>query len=480
MKPIVTFVTLGLATIGLVSGNASLIGVANAILGFGVAIVDGLGARRGKLTTLSFFALAAGFASLGNWIVVSDVALGNTRYLGYSVPEFYLQASFLNYAGTAVILFGGWCAECLCRRTPNGILPLIDHRPAYGRFTPWIVLALAAAVFVADFFHMIPELGKLTGIMDLMPAMAVFLMARWGYEKNKRLVVLSAFVFACFISFDALLFEYLRGKVLFPWMSFVFGAYAGRPRSRTFLSVPFLAIYVITMLFFTYFSAMGLVRPEKIYGQQRIRRLVEVGQEIKAPDTEEGQNPLVRGATITKQSRIFDLVEQNGFYLGESMSYYRYVFIPRVVWPAKPIIQKGGWFAHELGLARTIGGGRHSSCINMTIPGELYLNFGWLGLTLGCAGMGFLVMLMWRATNFWQSVDNIPGIFLGFSLIKRSFGLLGPDMQSLVGYISTYLFFLAIALTTHRLWPQASAPGRSRPELPPYRHNPRRIGLHHD
>jgi len=57
------------------------------------------------------------------------------------------------------------------------------------------------------------------------------------------------------------------------------------------------------------------------------------------------------------------------------------LIIPRAIWPSKPT-PANSW------LAQTFYGPEITASISTTWPGELYLNFGWLGLMLGMYWMG--------------------------------------------------------------------------------------------
>jgi hypothetical protein len=52
-------------------------------------------------------------------------------------------------------------------------------------------------------------------------------------------------------------------------------------------------------------------------------------------------------------------------------------------------------------------------------------------------------------------------MFLSFQLIYRSISYLGPDMQSIVGYISTYIIFWGGSIVLRSIFKQAAGPGFS-------------------
>jgi hypothetical protein len=281
---------------------------------------------------------------------------------------------------------------------------------------------------------------------------------------NNKKVLQCALILAGMVSFHALLYSYLRGFILLPWLSFAMGGVTGSQQIKIFRSYPFMFVYAATVLFFSYYAILGVMRTHDVYGSKRLS-LVSLLKEQSMQGTIDvsDQNIMVRRSTINKQSQIFNLVARNGFYNGKTMSYFVYVFIPRIIWPEKPIIARGQWFARQLGMGQSIGRGRYafSNAINMTIPGELYLNFGWAGVMIGCTAVGFLLMTIWYSTLFWGSISNITGMFLSFQLIYRSISYLGPDMQSIVGYISTYIIFWGGSIVLRSIFKQAAGPGFS-------------------
>jgi hypothetical protein len=88
----------------------------------------------------------------------------------------------------------------------------------------------------------------------------------------------------------------------------------------------------------------------------------------------------------------------------------------------------------------------------MTIPGELYLNFGWLGLAVGCFAVGAYFMLVWRATRFWARDDNHLGQALGFYLLFIAMSL-GADLQMLVTLTAMYALFALASFWMRRSEP---------------------------
>ncbi len=87
-------------------------------------------------------------------------------------------------------------------------------------------------------------------------------------------------------------------------------------------------------------------------------------------------------------------VAGSGLLLGETMKYASYAFIPRLLWPDKPTVTRGGWFSTYLGASDTEA--EATTAIGMTAVGELYWNFGTLGVLIGMLAIGCFQGILWR------------------------------------------------------------------------------------
>ena len=76
------------------------------------------------------------------------------------------------------------------------------------------------------------------------------------------------------------------------------------------------------------------------------------------------------------------------------MSNAAYAFIPRILWPDKPAVQRGAWFTTYLGASPREAEATTST--GMSAAGELYWNFGNLGVAIGMFGLGSLWAFLWR------------------------------------------------------------------------------------
>ena len=85
-----------------------------------------------------------------------------------------------------------------------------------------------------------------------------------------------------------------------------------------------------------------------------------------------------------------------------------YPFVPRIIWPSKPVLNKGQRLAISLG-----AGSRTATAL--TYPGDLYLRFGVVGVMVGMFAFG--VVAQWlvntvRCSNQSAAVARYVGMFV--------------------------------------------------------------------
>jgi hypothetical protein len=84
------------------------------------------------------------------------------------------------------------------------------------------------------------------------------------------------------------------------------------------------------------------------------------------------------------------IIERTGvtapFQYGHTLLLFFEAFVPRAIWPSKPDTSIGQLFNRELHITET-----RENYVSTTILGELYWNFGWLGIIVGCPLLGFFL-----------------------------------------------------------------------------------------
>jgi hypothetical protein len=103
-----------------------------------------------------------------------------------------------------------------------------------------------------------------------------------------------------------------------------------------------------------------------------------------------------------------------------------YPFVPRFLWPSKPILEEGGWFTVALrGGSENVDSAGSSTAI--TYPGDLYLQFGLLGIPVGMFVLG--VVAQWFTNRVSGRVES-RDLFLYAALFLFGFPL-EPDVFSM-------------------------------------------------
>jgi len=254
-----------------------------------------------------------------------------------------------------------------------------------------------------------------------------------NYQRKYRWI---AFGSAMFLSIWALLFSYLRMEMLIPLIAYVSGdLFANRSIFKIHLYSKALLIGAL-IIFPPLFTYLGANR-DNISNAQKIDFVLNRSKNEKA---REGQTIMTRLSIIPQLSQIIMLTERKGFYHGKTLGYLAYVFIPRFIWTEKPTIKQGQWFAKEIGAAYEYRNGRINNSVNMTVPGEFYLNFGFIGVVCGCFLFGIFVGWLWNQTEY----GTLYGWAFRFYLIFLGLFSLGADLQILPTLIAFLLVYKVI------------------------------------
>jgi hypothetical protein len=319
---------------------------------------------------------------------------------------------------------------------------------------------LAGAVIVLRLVARLPALGTLTAIVTIIPQLTVFVFARAATERNVPWALPIAIVLATADAIYAAFFQFLRADVVAAVGALALGALFGARSIRVLKRKEFIPVYIGAALFVTYFGAFAAARTQA-GGMSRLVATYNIEAEVARAEVtgiRARQTVLSRLTTFNQLSQIGRLAEDDGLLGGATLEYLGFAFVPRFLWPEKPVIAKGAWFALRIGQANVSSDGQITNSVNMTVPGELYLNFGWLGVVVGCALFGALVAILWDRAHFWEGARNVTGSAFGFYLLWVWVALsLGPDVQVVVTMIAMYLLLLAasVALT----WGVAPGPG---------------------
>ena len=124
-------------------------------------------------------------------------------------------------------------------------------------------------------------------------------------------------------------------------------------------------------------------------------------------------------------------------FFGQDYLSFLYWFIPRAIWPSKPIIQRGEWVTTE------VFGFNVGSSTGQTVAGDFYMNFGVSGVIIGFFVLGFFQRVFSTALKKINSIRYIPLIpFVIFALAQVQSDV-GPHFA---GTIRNMIFYAIVLI----------------------------------
>ncbi|MBC7554723.1 MAG: hypothetical protein H7257_12165 [Taibaiella sp.] len=389
------------------------------------------------VTPLNVFYFSAIIISIGN-IIGQTNGLGDNNINSYMIPAHIPDATLIWCIG-ACSIFMGYMFFSEKNYFPSVRLD-ISAKSARTLFTYLLVLA----IFSQSLNTFLSFLGSLTKLLYLLGAVGVMFYARlWGATSDRKYATYCLLLFVI-NTFSALTNSYLRAEILMPSVILFAGYFVGKGHIRALFSYRVLPFVLIFGAFIMAFSTLGKYRSNfgAVFAQELFTESKDESEDLYDTEEDKEGSFLERSAVIAQLSNVVKLTVDNGFYDGVVSAPVVAALIPRFLWPEKPLVQVGQWFAVEIGTAFYTDGHANNS-INMTIPGQCYLDFGWLGVVIGCFLFGGFVSVMWNSIEFYSSPYNIIGILFGGYILLVSYGI-GADLQLVVTYISTYLMLFAI------------------------------------
>lgn len=146
--------------------------------------------------------------------------------------------------------------------------------------------------------------------------------------------------------------------------------------------------------------------------------------------------------------QAFAIREYDAGRAGDTLESVWTVFIPRILWPDKPVgISPGEDFYERVT-------GRRGTFLGLSIYGDAFWQFGWGGVVVVCVCVGFIFAFMSKWSIAWVQLKNF--IFLPAILIGVSMGLNGPTkfiVNGIVGPLPIYLSYILAAIILIRIAP---------------------------
>jgi hypothetical protein len=438
------FVSGGLASLaGITMPSAAWTAVGTCAIAAALIIGDVMQRSWRRVTLMTVYAFGTFLVSVANLLALAAADGPNRNvYFLYAIDEHLPLAMHLTLAGLVIPIVAfrmvseGGTARELLRLFP-AVRGDVDDRSLLR----WGV-TIAFIAILMRIYGPIGELGAVSALVWLLPQLTSFSLARRGTMTGNNKLIVAGFGVALADALRALLFDFLRGDIIAPILAFSIGALLGARNLRVLRRWYFVPIHAAAVLFIIYFGAFGAQRQSMSAGVSRLEQLAELGDQdlALANSPAARQTVLSRLTTINQVTQIGRLVDEGGHLGGSTLEYLGFAFVPRVLWPEKPLIAKGAWFALQIGQARISETGRITNAVNMTVPGELYLNFGWLGVLVGLLLFGALLALLWDRSRFWEFQTNTLGTAFGYYLLSVALTL-AADLQIVVTMIALYLLF---------------------------------------
>lgn len=383
--------------------------------------------------------------SAGNIILLETLGTPNqSRSYYYIVPKYITQASILWLVCTEIFFMG-------YKYFNKVSLPIIRYELNKRSTNNMVRLVLLFAILTPTIATNFPFLGSLTKLFELLGIVGIMFYARlWGETGERRYANYTILIFIV-QTWIALVSAYLRMALILPTVVLIVGYLSGTKNIKSLISVRLFPFLLFAGLFLTFFGELGKYRgysfkdavviisesnsdPEE-FNEDRI---------IIEEEEDEGKTSgfLERSSTLAQVTNIFDLVNRKGYYDGLTTSTVLIALVPRFLWPDKPVIRLGAWYAVEIGI--TVKDAINNS-INMTIPGQMYLDFGWIGAIICTFLFGGFMAALWNSSVYNESSTNLLGILLGGYLLIYSFVGISIDLQIAVTFLSVYLMFFAIS-----------------------------------
>ncbi|PQJ12015.1 hypothetical protein CJD36_009510 [Flavipsychrobacter stenotrophus] len=380
--------------------------------------------------------------NIGNLSLIDRVENKADLMYIFTVPEYIPDAVMIWCVGCSIFFLGYTFFE---KRSMPSVA--VNITPKQSNVIFYIMLGFL--VFAPWIFPLLSFLGNFAKIFGLLANVGVLFFAKlWASTDNKKYRNY-AIVLLVLQTYNGIFHSYLRYEIIIPTIVFSIGYFAGKRNISYLLSYRTLPLIVVLGLFFNGFTQLEAYRSNFAVGIQNIY-FGGSDEEEDAPleaytTTKDRGGAFDRASTIGQITAILKLVNTNGFYGGLASEPLVAALVPRILWPEKPRIAIGQWFAIETGTAYVREGEtKANNSVNMTVPGELYLDFGWVGLAIGCFLFGGFFVTLWNSSQFYISNYNLTGAIWGGYILLNSLAGISGDLQISITLLSFYIIFVVI------------------------------------
>lgn len=384
-----------------------------------------------QVTPIFLYYVGVLLVNYSNVAVINKYNVTGVDQYSYLVPKFIGDATQI------------WCISVTCifmgyQLAVTRSLPQIDFEISQDKILNTIFYVLIITRLSAILGNRIPFLGgAILKIFILLNSVGILFYARlWGKKDDKRYRMYALTLFAL-ETYAALKFAFLRFELILPTVYLFTGYFIGKQKIKYLFSYRIIPFLVIISIYSSVFKSLQKNR-NNFYAV-----IFENDVDADEKEKENSGALLERSSNLAQLTAIVRLVNTNGLYNGKASEPLLAAIIPRFIWPDKPLIQLGSWFALEI-TGTPLSGKTAGNSVNMTVPGELYLDFGWIGLVIGSFLFGAFFPFLWNSSNFYKSEYNLSGTVFGGYLLVVAVGGLGADLQIVITLMSIYFAFYVI------------------------------------
>ncbi len=394
------------------------------------------------ITPINIIYFACIIASFANITVEGKVGTAENRMNAYMITKYLPEAAQIWVLGSCC-MFIGYAA--ITKKSLPSIRLDITKAQSY-KFFPYIVFI---ALFSVEIVRVTSFLGSLNKLIYLTGSIGILFYSRLWASENDNKYRNYAFLLYFIQTYNSLTHSFLRNELILPTVIFMAGYFSGKNSIKYLMSYRILPFVAVFALFISIFGALGKNRDQADNFAQIISQEVQSsGQDqsigdVYSEDEQQSGTFLDRNANVAQLTNVVNLTVEHGFYNGEISSPLIVALVPRFLWPEKPDIIIGMWFAGTIGQGQFTKAGHATNSINLTVPGQCYIDFSWPGVIIGCILFGMALSLLWNSFEFFASGYNAIGILYGGYLLSNSFNI-APDLQIVITYLSTYLLFFMI------------------------------------
>jgi len=388
--------------------------------------------KKAFVTPIFLFYASVILVNYANLSLINEYKTGTIRPGNFLVPALIGEAIKLWCISCTFIMLG---YDFLSSKGLPSIAIEINNKKIFSLLF-WILLIINLRKII--FPNSPLELGSDFKLINIF---SILFFARLWTKENSKTYRAYALTLYIVITYIAIISAFLRFDLILPTVSLFAGFFIGKENLKYLFTYRIIPLLIILAIYASIFKSLQSNRSNF---SAVIFRNTEIAGNSNFENVNEGTGLLERTSNLSQLTSVMRLVKENGFYNGKVSEPLLAGLIPRFLWPDKPTIALGSWFATEITGSHYGKHVRSTNSINMMIAGELYLDFGWMGVMIGSLFTGAFFAILWNATKFYSSQYNLTGIIFGGYVLIVSMSSFGADLQIVISLMSLYFTLFII------------------------------------